>query len=141
MIFQSLVQITGRVAAANESERAAVHVPSKAIGFILGTRGASIQALAEKTGAQLRVAPGNETTTGSSEHRVRTWKAFFLVRWTYRARPRASHTLLCLVCHLISGEKSVLSTLLAWLCSFVCHGILAAASACGVVEYGVGNVI
>ena len=50
---------------------AAVHVPSKAIGFILGHRGASIQALTEKTGAQLRVAPASEITTGSSEHRVR----------------------------------------------------------------------
>lgn len=64
-------QISGRVAGAKEPETAAVHVPSKAIGFILGHRGASIQALTEKTGAQLRVAPSSEITTGSSEHRVR----------------------------------------------------------------------
>ena len=51
-----------------------MHVPSKAIGFILGHRGASIQALTEKTGAQLRVAPSSEITTGSSEHRVREWE-------------------------------------------------------------------
>lgn len=47
-----------------------MHVPSKAVGFILGHRGASIQALTEKTGANLRVAAGNEVTTGSGEHRV-----------------------------------------------------------------------
>lgn len=64
-------QISGRVASPKEPEMAAVHVPSKAIGFILGHRGASIQALTEKTGAQLRVAPSSEITTGSSEHRVR----------------------------------------------------------------------
>lgn len=63
-------QITGRVATPTEPEVAAVHVPSKAIGFILGHRGASIQALTEKTGAQLRVAAGSEVTTGSGEHRV-----------------------------------------------------------------------
>lgn len=65
-----LTQITGRVAADEEPETAAVHVPSKAIGFILGHRGSSIQALTEKTGAQLRVASANEITTGASEHRV-----------------------------------------------------------------------
>lgn len=63
-------QITGRVASPTEPEVAAVHVPSKAVGFILGHRGASIQALTEKTGAQLRVAAGSEVTTGSGEHRV-----------------------------------------------------------------------
>lgn len=63
-------QISGRVAAMNEPEIAAVQVPAKAIGFILGHRGASIQALTEKTGAQLRVASASETLTGSSEQRV-----------------------------------------------------------------------
>ncbi|CBN74642.1 conserved unknown protein [Ectocarpus siliculosus] len=63
-------KITGRVASPSEPEVAAVHVPSKAVGFILGHRGASIQALTEKTGAQLRVASGSEVTTGGGEHRV-----------------------------------------------------------------------
>ncbi|CAN0493829.1 unnamed protein product, partial [Ectocarpus sp. 12 AP-2014] len=63
-------KITGRVASPTEPEVAAVHVPSKAVGFILGHRGASIQALTEKTGAQLRVASGSEVTTGGGEHRV-----------------------------------------------------------------------
>eukprot|EP00752_Nemacystus_decipiens_P004730 g4311.t3 len=63
-------KITGRVASPSEHEVAAVHIPSKAVGFILGHRGASIQALTEKTGANLRVAAGNEVTTGSGEHRV-----------------------------------------------------------------------
>lgn len=67
------------MAPVNEHEIAAVHVPSKAIGYILGHRGASIQALTEKTGAQLRVAPASETLTGSSEQRVRD-KHFPLVR-------------------------------------------------------------
>ncbi|CAN0405131.1 unnamed protein product, partial [Scytosiphon promiscuus] len=64
------LQITGRVASPTEPEVAAVHVPSKAVGFILGHRGASIQALTDKTGAQIRVAPGSEVTTGGGEHRV-----------------------------------------------------------------------
>lgn len=62
------------MATPTEPEVAAVHVPSKAVGFILGHRGASIQALTEKTGAQLRVAAGSEVTTGSGEHRVRQTK-------------------------------------------------------------------
>lgn len=65
-------QISGRVADPNEPETAAVHVPAKCVGYILGHRGASIQAMTEKTGATLRVAPANEVTTGSSEHRVRS---------------------------------------------------------------------
>ncbi len=64
------LQITGRVAGPTEPEVAAVHVPSKAVGFILGHRGSSIQSLTEKTGANLRVAAGNELTTGSGDHRV-----------------------------------------------------------------------
>ncbi|CAM9132947.1 unnamed protein product [Sphacelaria rigidula] len=63
-------KISGRVADPNEPETAAVHVPAKCVGYILGHRGASIQAMTEKTGATLRVAPANEVTTGSSEHRV-----------------------------------------------------------------------
>ncbi|CAM9510341.1 unnamed protein product [Ascophyllum nodosum] len=69
-IIRNNPKITGRVAAVNEPEIAAVQVPAKAIGYILGHRGASIQALTEKTGAQLRVAPASETLTGSSEQRV-----------------------------------------------------------------------
>lgn len=65
------LQIAGRVAPNDEPETAAVHIPSRAIGFILGHRGTSIQALTEKTGAQLRVAPAHEITTGASEYRVR----------------------------------------------------------------------
>ncbi|CAM9439059.1 unnamed protein product, partial [Hapterophycus canaliculatus] len=69
-MIRSNPKITGRVASPTEPEVAAVHVPSKAVGFILGHRGASIQALTDKTGAQIRVAPGSEVTTGGGEHRV-----------------------------------------------------------------------
>lgn len=62
----------------NEPETAAVHVPAKCVGYILGHRGASIQAMTEKTGATLRVAPANEVTTGSSEHRVRFWVGWWV---------------------------------------------------------------
>lgn len=71
-------QITGRVASPTEPEVAAVHVPSKAVGFILGHRGSSIQALTDKTGAQIRVAPGSEVTTGGGEHRVGGGVFFFV---------------------------------------------------------------
>lgn len=47
-----------------------MHVPSKCVGYILGHKGLSIQSLTERTGAQIRVAPATEKTTGSSEHRV-----------------------------------------------------------------------
>lgn len=90
-------QITGRVAAPTENEVAAVHIPSKAVGFILGHRGASIQALTEKTGANLRVAAGNEVTTGSGEHRVSSSPAVGVV-WFGRKRGRWLCVFVCWPC-------------------------------------------
>ncbi|CAN0073240.1 unnamed protein product [Discosporangium mesarthrocarpum] len=64
-------KVGGRPATEDEPEVAAVHVPARSVGYILGHAGVSIKALTEKTGARMQVAPSNELTTGTNEHRVR----------------------------------------------------------------------